>query len=99
MPRLLKRSISSDDASRVIWSCSWIMDDGLKWRVERLDGSVRLRLVYEHNFIPENCSGSYGKTLFDIFDVYLFSLSSRPSSGDVFVCPGSLSTMSQQPGP
>ena len=30
------------------------MDDGLKWRVERLDGSVRLRLVYEHNFIPEN---------------------------------------------
>jgi hypothetical protein len=69
MPRLLKRSISSDDASRVIWSCSWIMDDGLKWRVERLDGSVRLRLVYEHNFIPENCSGSYGKTLFDIFDV------------------------------
>ena len=44
-------------------------------------------------------SGSYGKTLFHIFDVYLFSLSSRPSSGDVFVCPGSLSTMSQQPGP
>ena len=49
------------------------MDDGLiKWRVERLDGSVRLRLVYEHNFTPENCSISYGKTLFDIFDVCLY---------------------------
>ena len=56
MPRVLERSISSgDDCCRVIWSCSWVMDDGLiKWRVERLDGSVRLRLVYEHNFIPEN---------------------------------------------
>ena len=58
MPRVLERSISSgDDSCRVIWSCSWVMDDGLiKWRVERLDGSVRLRLVYEHNFTPENCS-------------------------------------------
>ena len=100
MPRVLERSIGSgDDSCRVIWSCSWVMDDGLiKWRVERLDGSVRLRLVYEHNFIPEN-PVRMGKTLFHIFDVYLFSLSSRPSSGDVFVCPGSLSTMSQQPGP
>ena len=74
MPRVLERSISSgDDCCRVIWCCSWVMDDGLiKWRVERLDGSVRLRLVYEHNFTPENCSISYGKTLFDIFDVCLY---------------------------